>query len=377
MSTDTWVLSYEHLKGRPRSDDALSFLQKVASRVKPIMRSHSWRLPVLAEFFPDSPNLLGLNIGMGQKILLRLRPAWAPDTFYSEEDVIHTMLHELTHYVHGPHDQNFYAYLSRLEEEYYELKRSGYAGEGFFTNGRRLGAAIPQNVPVYLARQRALEAAERRRKTIVATVTNGPVRLGGGNLASLGLTPRELAVLAADMRAADEKKCVSGTLAQQEAEKAARDSHHNNAIDLTGDFDFDAFDFGDDIAIVSDGPSARAPHASGPTDPSQASRDLSSSSGPVTSTRRPPDVNASTKPRPPPVNNASRPATGSSSWTCSTCTLINDPHALQCDACRAMRPSRAPIPAGWTCGVCGEEGMEHNFWTCRFCGSVKTGSTYG
>ncbi len=31
---------------------------------------------------------------MGEKILLRLRPAWAPDTFYSEEDVIHTMLHE-------------------------------------------------------------------------------------------------------------------------------------------------------------------------------------------------------------------------------------------------------------------------------------------
>jgi hypothetical protein len=31
---------------------------------------------------------------MGQKILLRLRPAWAPDTFYPEEDIVHTMLHE-------------------------------------------------------------------------------------------------------------------------------------------------------------------------------------------------------------------------------------------------------------------------------------------
>jgi hypothetical protein len=31
---------------------------------------------------------------MGQKILLRLRPAWAPDTFYDEEDIIHTLLHE-------------------------------------------------------------------------------------------------------------------------------------------------------------------------------------------------------------------------------------------------------------------------------------------
>ncbi|KAH8998403.1 WLM-domain-containing protein [Lactarius akahatsu] len=370
MSTDIWVLSYEHLKGRPRSNDALSLLQKVASLVKPIMRSHSWRLPVLAEFFPDSPNLIGLNINMGEKILLRLRPAWDPDAFYSEEDVIHTMLHEaLTHNVHGPHDQNFYEFLSRLEEEYYELKRTGYAGEGFFTNGRRLGEGIPQNIPAYLARQRALEAAEKRRRTNVTTV--GPVRLGGGNLASLGLTPRELAVLAADMRAADEKKCASGTLAQQEAEKAARDSHHNNAIDLTGDFDIDELDFSDDgIVIVSDdGPSTRGPHASRRADPS--------SSGPVT-TRRAPDINASTKPQPPLVNNASRPATGSS-WTCPTCTLINGSHALQCGACLATRPYQAPDPlatAGWSCGICGEEGMAHNLWTCRFCGSVKAESTF-
>ena len=31
---------------------------------------------------------------MGEKILLRLRPAWAPDTFYDVEDIILTMLHE-------------------------------------------------------------------------------------------------------------------------------------------------------------------------------------------------------------------------------------------------------------------------------------------
>jgi len=268
--------------------------------------------------------------------------------------------------VHGPHDQTFYNFLSRLEEEYYELKRTGYAGEGFFSHGRRLGEGIPQNVPVYLARQRALAAAERKQRT--NTGTNGPVRLGGGNLASLGLTPRELAVLAADMRAADEKKCASGALAQQEAERASRDSHHNNAIDLTGD---DNYDCSDDIEIVSD-----VPHASRRTDPSQAPRDLSSGSGPVT-VHRAPDINASTKPRPPPVNNASRPATGSS-WTCPTCTLINGPYALQCDACHGIRPAPAPSPAAnavWTCGVCGEDGMEHNFWTCRFCGSVKPEST--
>jgi hypothetical protein len=59
MSTDVWVLSYEHLKGHPRSNEALTLLQRIASLVKPIMRRNGWRLPVLAEFFPESPNLLG------------------------------------------------------------------------------------------------------------------------------------------------------------------------------------------------------------------------------------------------------------------------------------------------------------------------------
>lgn len=241
-----------------------------------------------------------------------------------------------------------------------------------------------------IAQQRAieLEAAERRkRRTNSVPVTNGPVRLGGGSLANLGLTPRELAVLvrrgilplcdttislfvyqAADMRAADEKKCASGTLAQQEADKAARDSQHSNAIDLTDDFDF-----GDDPIVLDDGPSGS----------SHRNRPLRSQSAVIQHT--PPEVNASTRPRPPPVNNASKPS-ARSPWTCSTCTLINQPLALQCEACLAVRPSQTraqvtrpaePEPAGWTCGVCGVGGMEHNFWTCRFCGSVKTESTFG
>ena len=36
------------------------------------------------------------DVNRGQKILLRLRPAHAPDTFYEERDVIGTMLHEVS-----------------------------------------------------------------------------------------------------------------------------------------------------------------------------------------------------------------------------------------------------------------------------------------
>ena len=57
--TDVYVKSFTHLKDRHRADDALKLLQRIASLVKPIMRKRGWVLPVLAEFFPDNPNLLG------------------------------------------------------------------------------------------------------------------------------------------------------------------------------------------------------------------------------------------------------------------------------------------------------------------------------
>jgi DNA-dependent metalloprotease WSS1 len=181
------------------------------------------------------------------------------------------------------------------------------------------------------------------------------------------------------MRAADEKRCGSGTLAQQEAEKAARNSHHSNAIDLTGDFDFS-----DDLIILDDTPSgSNGPHSSHPTGsqpPSQPGQPTGSRPG--ASQPHAPRANVLTKPRPPPIKKASKPPTGSP-WACSTCTLINQPLALQCDACLAARPSQTRIqttdtvPTGWTCTVCGEQGMDHNFWTCRFCGSVKAESSSG
>lgn len=34
------------------------------------------------------------DVNAGQKVLLRLRPAWAQDTFYDEDHIVGTMLHE-------------------------------------------------------------------------------------------------------------------------------------------------------------------------------------------------------------------------------------------------------------------------------------------
>jgi hypothetical protein len=71
---------------------------------------------------------------------------------------------QLTHNVHGPHDQHFYKMLSELETEWYELKRSGYSGEGFHGRGTRLGQSVSHNVPLHHARSKAIEAAEKRKR---------------------------------------------------------------------------------------------------------------------------------------------------------------------------------------------------------------------
>ncbi|KAI0640007.1 WLM domain-containing protein [Trametes polyzona] len=206
---DVFVKSFSHLKDRPHADKALPLLQRIASLVRPIMRKQGWVLPILSEFYPDDPQLLGkcrselprsrvltgaivstgLNINSGQKILVRLRPPHAPDTFYDEEHIVHTMLHELTHNVHGPHDEKFYKFLTGLEEEYQALRSSGYSGEGFHSDGRRLGANVSHDLPPHLAKQKALEAAEKRRH--ISVILGGGGRIGG--MVRSNKSPRELA----------------------------------------------------------------------------------------------------------------------------------------------------------------------------------------
>jgi len=92
--------------------------------------------------------------------------------------------------VHGPHDEKFYKFLSELQDEYDTLQRSGYAGEGFFTKGERVGLGVSHDLPPHLARLKALEAAEKRKQ--ISRVLAGSGRLGG-RINTKGLSPRELA----------------------------------------------------------------------------------------------------------------------------------------------------------------------------------------
>ena len=155
-----------------------------------------------------------LDVNGGQKIFIRLRPAHSPDRFFDEEEVIGTMLHEvrslpfchhgdsslkqLTHNVHGPHDDAFYKYLKGLEDEYYTLRSKGYSGEGFHSNGRRVGQGVSHDLPPHLARQKALDAAQKRASTSRLLSSGSGRTLGGGSM--INKTPRQLAAEVTESR---------------------------------------------------------------------------------------------------------------------------------------------------------------------------------
>ncbi|KAG8733203.1 hypothetical protein FRC11_007991 [Ceratobasidium sp. 423] len=219
------VRAFTHLANQLRAPEALQTLKRIADLVYPIMKKHGWVLPVLAEFFPDDERLLDIN--SGDKILIRLRPAQSPGTFYPIEQLVRVMLHELTHNAHGPHDERFYSFLNKLEDEYDALAVGGWRGSGFYAPGERLGgrgqgpwgSGRRDNFDTE-GRRKALEAAEARLR---AEGFRSGGRLGGS--AQAGRTRQELAAEAAERRRVDEQLCAaSHPFADREAARAAADS---------------------------------------------------------------------------------------------------------------------------------------------------------
>ncbi|RKF64742.1 putative dna damage response protein wss1 [Erysiphe neolycopersici] len=163
---DILISRYAHLDKLPREKEAIFMLKKIASLVKPIMRARLWRVGTLTEFYPEQHNLLGLNYGQGNKICLRLRYAGDQNQFLPIENVTDTMLHELCHIVHGPHDEKFHALWDQLRAELEGLIRKGYTGEGFLSEGHKLGGRKmgPGFNPRDVARRAAAAAEQRQMK---------------------------------------------------------------------------------------------------------------------------------------------------------------------------------------------------------------------
>ncbi|KAI7167271.1 hypothetical protein D0869_13598 [Hortaea werneckii] len=236
--TEALFNSYEHLRGLPRGDAALTMLRKVASLVKPIMRKRGWKVQILAEFLPPEQNLLGLNINKGYKICIRLRYHNNPDLFLPTEQVVDTMLHELSHNVWGDHDSNFHRLWDELRDEQETLMRKGYTGEGFLSGGHRLGGGRYGAPPPHEVRRLARASAEKRQAQGKLSKGSGQ-RLGGTPLHLYG-DVRSIIADQVTQRNTINRGCASGRgdatkLAEQQGRttfrtKAEEDDANDRAI---------------------------------------------------------------------------------------------------------------------------------------------------
>uniref|UniRef100_H3GW61 WLM domain-containing protein n=1 Tax=Phytophthora ramorum TaxID=164328 RepID=H3GW61_PHYRM len=163
MATSFAFAEVKALVLRRQREQAQQLLERLAAAVLPILTRRRFRVRRLLEFFPTDGALLGMNVNRGAKIYVRLRPKRTPESFYPYEALLETLLHELTHMVHGPHNQAFYQYLDELKQEMESLMVRGLEGQEAvkFADagaGQRLGGDSAR-VPICVA---AVLAAKRR-----------------------------------------------------------------------------------------------------------------------------------------------------------------------------------------------------------------------
>jgi hypothetical protein len=443
MEHDALVFEYSHLKGLPREKEALHSLRKIASLVKPIMRARSWKVGTLAEFFPDQQNLLGeqafalltpqkltlagINMNRGQKICLRLRYPGDKNQFLPLEQVVDTMLHELSHNIHGPHDAKFHALWDQLRKEYEGLLSKGYTGEGFLSDGRVLGGRrIPRDEATRIARA----AAEKRR-----TLNSGSGQRLGGAPVRVGTDIRTVILNAIERRNTVLKGCGSDQKSEKEIKdladqatnngfktKAEEDEANDRAIaqalwDLVQEDQ--RKEYGE--SYIPSTPSNPTGNGGGDVRPERSikSEGPSSSASPLPA-KVIPDARAVSSHQPPrhvsrlvtenekrvvkktriipkkedepPAPDPPSAAQVSGGWTCHICTLHNPIDFLCCDACTTERPEeitrklaenekesvRISQSTGvkvdtWRCHMCSTI-MESKWWICSTCGVMKQSS---
>lgn len=184
------------LTKQPASDKALELLHEVATLVTPIINHYNFKVNLLCEMYPKNKCLLGLNVNRGQKICLRLRSSTDSKWFLDRDEIIGTMLHELTHNWHGPHDARFYKALDELKDKYFEFqvkqstKTVSYPNN--FSNTVKLNTSNRNVKSQYTTK-------------ITKLGTNLPFR---ENKILKNLTIRELAFQAAERRLKDSKRCI-------------------------------------------------------------------------------------------------------------------------------------------------------------------------
>jgi hypothetical protein len=150
------------------------------------------------------------------------------------EQVTDTLLHELSHIIFGPHNADFNNLWNELRDEHQSLLMKGYSGEGFLSQGKKLGG---KRMPLDEMRRQARIAAEKRKSTTNANA--GGHRLGGSSTGR-GVDMRRVIADAASRRTSITEGCASnsseaGRLVHQQEQdgfrtKAEQDDANDQAI---------------------------------------------------------------------------------------------------------------------------------------------------
>jgi len=340
------VLEVTVLPKLQNADKAKEILQKACWQVQPIMRKRSWRVPVVAEFLPRSPNLLGLNHNSGEKIEIRLRET-KDGPFFPYEHALGTLLHELVHIVQGPHNAKFYALLDELWGECEGLmdRDVGGSGSGFDATGSKLSISSHNPSSAREGRLKALEALENRSKK--QQLMGGGGRKLGGRPPPVDRTPAQMSAEAALRRQRDDEWCHSSQLAKGE-------SQSNLGVNSV-------------VANATAGSVTLA--QSSPTSPTSRKREATV------------DASSSKKENVPPP--PKRHSQGAPCWRCPVCTLENAASLASCDVCATPRDSATTSNGRRNfcklaimgrrdtcgCGSCqeGGSGSELSFRLCTTC----------
>lgn len=223
----------------PDKDVARDLLHEAAVLVAPIIHAHKFKVGTLCEMFPKNPNLLGLNVNHGQKILIRLRFHSNDRQFYPMCDIIGTFLHELSHNVHGPHDEKFYSLLDKLKAEYDQSRSKSASSTDYRCEQQKLGRAGLTNgyVPIRAQRIKALSNAPKfiSESRVLGSGSSSSSTTPQGKRSTTRdnrpTNPRQLALEAAEQRLKDSEWCSKG----EELELVEPAAGEVEIVDLTDD----------------------------------------------------------------------------------------------------------------------------------------------
>ncbi|WOL08595.1 hypothetical protein Cni_G17348 [Canna indica] len=326
---------------KPGEEEARRLLDRIAKQVQPIMRRRKWRVKLLSEFCPANPSLLGLNVGGGVEVKIRLRRPNRDWDFLPFEQVLDTMLHELCHNKHGPHNAAFYKLWDELRKECEELVSKGITGtgQGFDAPGRRLGG-FSRQPPVSSLRETAAAAAAKRAR-LGDLLPSGPNRLGGNSEIMSALSPIQAAAMAAERRMYDDIWCGS-VLNEITNEVESTGGIFKNSVSKEQAESSIASTEKQQKEYVSGGHSNIEKGKSSYTTKNNGNESTTTSTFGGT-TRAGGSV--SNYPKDDGENQAI--------WECGICTLFNQPLALLCEACGAQKPKATA--------------SKYKTWSCKFC----------